>query len=49
MPTQEAFMDSVDHDQTAQNLHSDLRSTLPTFFILDYTQLFVHLAMEVYV
>ena len=35
MTTQEAFVDSVDQDQTAQNVQSDLWSTLSTFFILD--------------
>ena len=33
--TQELFVDSVDQDQTAQNMQSDLWSTLYTFFILD--------------
>ena len=31
MTTQEAFVDSVDQDQTAQNVQSDLWSTLSTF------------------
>ena len=35
MTTQEAFVDSVDQDQTAQNVQSDLWSTLSTIFILD--------------
>ena len=34
--TQEASVDSIDQDQTAQNVQSDLWSTLSTFFILDY-------------
>ena len=36
MTPQDAFVDSVDQDQTAQNVQSDLRFTLSTFFILDY-------------
>ena len=35
MRTLVAFMDSVDQDQTAQNVQSDHRSTLSTFCILD--------------
>ena len=31
MTTQEAFVESVDQDQTAQNMQSDLWSTLPPF------------------
>ena len=31
MTTQEAFVDSVDQDQTAQNVQSDLWSTLSKF------------------
>ena len=31
MMTQEDFVDSVDQDQTAQNMQSDLRSTVSTF------------------
>ena len=31
MMTQEAFADSVDQDEAAQNVQSDLLSTLPTF------------------
>ena len=31
MTTQEAFVDSVDQDQTAQNVQSDPWSTLSTF------------------
>ena len=36
MMTQETFVDIVDQDQTAQNVQSDLWSTLTTYFILDY-------------
>ena len=36
MTTQAAFVDSVDQDQTAQNVQSDLWSTLSTFIILEY-------------
>ena len=36
MMTQEAFVDSVYQDQTAQNVQSDLWSTLFSYFILDY-------------
>ena len=36
LTTQEAFGDTVDQDETAQNMQSDLWSTLSTFFILDY-------------
>ena len=36
-PTQEAIVDSVDQDQTAQNMQFDLRSTLSTLFIHDLT------------
>ena len=36
MTTLEAFVDSVDQDQTAQNVQSDLWFTLSAFFILDY-------------
>ena len=36
MMTQEAFLDSVDQDQTVQNMQSDIWSTLATFIILDY-------------
>ena len=32
MTTQEAFVDSVDQDQTEQNVQSNLWSTLSTFF-----------------
>ena len=31
MMTQEAFVESVDQDQTAKNMQSDLQSTLSTF------------------
>ena len=36
MTTQEVFVDSVDQDQTAQNVQSDLWSTMSTLFILEY-------------
>ena len=36
MTTQGAFEGSVDQDQTAQNVQSDLSSTLSIFCILDY-------------
>ena len=36
MRIQEAFVDSVDQDQTAQNMQSDFWSALSIFFILDY-------------
>ena len=45
---QEAFVDSVDQDQTAQNVQSDLWSTLYTVSFYSITKLFLHLAMEVY-
>ena len=48
MTTQEAFVDSVDQDQTAQNVQSDLWSTLSTFWLQIITELFLYLAMEVY-
>ena len=50
MTTQEAFVNSVDQDLTAQNVQSDLCSTWSTFSLYRYvmTELFVHLAMEVY-
>ena len=35
MTTQAAIVDKVDQDQTAQNVKSDLWSTLSTYFILD--------------
>ena len=34
--TQETFVDSVDQDQTAQNVQSDLWSTQSIFFIPDF-------------
>ena len=37
MTTQEAFVDSVDQDQTAQNMQSDL-----------WSKWFLHLAMQMY-
>ena len=40
MTTQGAFEDSVDQDQTAQNVQSDLSSTLSIFCILDYNYIF---------
>ena len=48
MTTQEAFVDSVDQDQTAQNVQSDLWSTLPSFSFKITTELFPHLAIEVH-
>ena len=36
MTAKEAFIESVDQDQTAQNVQSDLWSTLSTFIIPDY-------------
>ena len=36
MTTQEAFVYSIDQEQTAQNVQSDLWSTLSLFFIIDY-------------
>ena len=42
MTTQEAFVDSVDQNQTTQNVQSDLWSTL---FV---TKSFLYLTMEVY-
>ena len=33
MTTQEAFVDSIDQDQTAQNMQSDLWSMLSTFSV----------------
>ena len=48
--TQVAFVDSVDQDQTAQNVQPDLWSTqsiiLFSYWII--TKSFLHLAMEVY-
>ena len=34
MMTEETFVDSVDQDQTAQNVQPDLQSTLSTFSFL---------------
>ena len=49
MTIEEAFVDSVDQDQTAQNMQSDLWSKLSTFSFYIITILFRHLAtMEVY-
>ena len=48
MTTLYAFVESVDQDQTAQNVQSDLWSTLSTFSFLIITEWFLHLAMEVY-
>ena len=36
MMTQQAFVDSVDQDWTAQNEQSDLWSSLSIFIILDF-------------
>ena len=36
MTTHKALVDSVDQNQTTQNVQSELWSTLSTFFILDY-------------
>ena len=36
MTTQEAFVDSVDQDQTAQNIQFNRLSTLSSISILDY-------------
>ena len=36
MPIQEGFIDSVDQDQTAQNVLSDLWSILSIILIQDY-------------
>ena len=48
MTTQEAFVDSVDQDQTARNVQSDLWSTLSTFSFYIISESFLHLAMGVY-
>ena len=48
MTTQEAYVDSVDQDQTAQNVQSDLWSTPSTFVFQIITESFLHRAMEVY-
>ena len=37
MTTQEAFLDSVDQNQTAQNVQSDVLSTQSTFSFLSYS------------
>ena len=41
-------MDSLDQDQTEQNVQSDLLSTLSTFSFYIITESFFHLAMELY-
>ena len=46
MTKQEAFVDSVDQDQTAQNMKSNLWSTLSTFFILDYNWTFFFVILQ---
>ena len=38
MTTQEAFVDSIGQDQTAQNMQSNLLSAQSTFFIRDYNK-----------
>ena len=48
MATQESFVDSVDQDQTAQNVQSNLWSTLSTFYFQILTESVLHLAMEEY-
>ena len=48
MTTQKAFVDSVDQDQTAQNVQSDLCSTLSTFSFYIISKSFLDLAMEVH-
>ena len=48
MTTQDVILDRVDQDQTAQNVQSDLGSTLSTFLFETITELFLHFAMEVY-
>ena len=45
---QEAFLDSVDQDQTAQNVQSDLWSILSSFSFYNNTELVLHLAMKMY-
>ena len=42
------FVDSVDQDQNAQNVQSDLWSTLLTFLFSVISELFLHLAMQIY-
>ena len=46
MTTQEAFVDSVDQDQTVQNVQSDLLSTLSSFSFYIIMKSFLVLAME---
>ena len=48
LTVQAAFVDSVDQDQTAQNVQSDLRSTLSTFPFWIRTELSLHLRNELY-
>ena len=48
MTIQEAFTDSIDQDQTAQNVQSDLWSTLSTFSFSIIIELFRHTEMKVY-
>ena len=45
---QEDFMDSVNQDQTAQNVQSDLDLHCPHFYSMIIIKLFLDLAMEVY-
>ena len=47
MMTQEAFVESLDQDQTAQNMQCDLRSTLFRVLFQITAELFLNLAMEV--
>ena len=42
------FVDIINQDHTAHSVQSDYWCTLSTFFIPDYNELFIHLAMEVY-
>ena len=42
------YVDYVDQDQTAQNVQSDLWSTLPTFSFYIITESFLYLKMEVH-
>ena len=46
--TPEAFVDSVDQDQTAQNVQSDLWSTLSTALFWIMTELSFDLALKLY-
>ena len=48
LTTHEAFVDSVDQDQTARNVQSDLWSTLSTISFYILTKLSLDLAMEMY-